>query len=146
MWEDIFKEKRIADHLYYVSLKYTKTCDVILNLISRWISLIDKCIESILEELKRKKTISSIPSAPFQKITLIREKMKKNKEILEILELYMFFKRIKNLRYGKEQEFRKGVALVVNDGKEVIKIDLEKLKELNEKIEKFLIFVKEFVK
>jgi len=146
MWEDIVKEKRIADHLYYVSLKYTKTCDVILNLISRWISLIDKCVDSILEKLKKKKIIESIPIAPFQKITVIKEKMKRNKEVLEILELYMFFKRIRNLKYSKEQEFRKGVALVVSEDEEKIKIDLEKLKELNEKIEKFLIFIKEYIK
>jgi len=29
--EDIIQEKISADHLLYVSLKYTKTCDVIIN-------------------------------------------------------------------------------------------------------------------
>jgi len=145
MWEDVFKEKRIADHLYYVSLKYTKTCDVILNLIQRWVSLIDKCIEIILEKLKKEKSISSIPSAPFQRMSVIKDKMKRNKEVVEILEMYMMFKRIKNLKQNKEHEFRKGLALVVYENGKEIKIDLEKLKEFNEKIENFLVFVKEFV-
>ena len=34
--EEIIQEKISADHLLYVSLKYTKTCDVVLNLILRW--------------------------------------------------------------------------------------------------------------
>jgi hypothetical protein len=145
MWEEIIKEKRIADHLYYVSLKYTKTCDVILNLIERWISLIDKCILTLLEELKKDRVISVIPEAPFQKMSIIKNKMKRNKDVIEMLEIYMLFKRIKNLKYSKEQEFRKGVALVLCEGNKEIKIDLEKLKELNETIEKFLVFVKDFV-
>ena len=35
MIEELIKEKTSADHLLYVSLKYTKTCDVILNLLAR---------------------------------------------------------------------------------------------------------------
>jgi hypothetical protein len=145
MWEDILKEKRIADHLYYVSMKYTKTCDVILNLIQRWVSLVDICMSILLEQLKKEKTISVIPVAPFQRMSIIKKKFKRNKEIMGIMETHIFFKKIKNLKYEKEQEFRKGVALVVAyNGKEV-RIDLEKLKEYNEKIEKFLLFVREFI-
>jgi len=50
--ERIIQEKISADHLLYVSLKYTKTTDVILNLIARWRSIIDLCIDKILEKAK----------------------------------------------------------------------------------------------
>ena len=50
MIEEIIKEKTSADHLLYVSLKYTKTCDVILNLLARWKSLIELSFDTILEE------------------------------------------------------------------------------------------------
>ena len=50
MIEEIIKEKTSADHLLYVSLKYTKTCDVILNLIARWKSLIEVSFDAILEK------------------------------------------------------------------------------------------------
>jgi len=47
--EDIIQEKISADHLLYVSLKYTKTCDVILNLILRWRKMIETSIDEILK-------------------------------------------------------------------------------------------------
>ena len=42
--EEIIQEKISADHLLYVSLKYTKTCDVIINLLLRWRKMIDTSI------------------------------------------------------------------------------------------------------
>ena len=46
---EIIKEKTSADHLHYVSLKYTKTCDIILNLLARWKSLIEISFDSLLQ-------------------------------------------------------------------------------------------------
>ena len=47
--EKIIKEKISADHLLYVSLKYTKTCDVIINLLYRWKIMIEFAIEKLIE-------------------------------------------------------------------------------------------------
>ena len=77
MLEKIMKEKISADHLLYVSLKYTKTCDVILNLIRRWAVMIDDSILGLLEQLKKKKKIKTIPAAPRQKTELVKEQFKK---------------------------------------------------------------------
>src|SRR3989338_596302 len=70
--EEIIQEKISADHLLYVSLKYTKTCDVILNLIIRWRKMIDTSIEEILKKAKKKKKISAIPTNPTKKIEVIK--------------------------------------------------------------------------
>ncbi len=53
--EEIIQEKISADHLLYVSLKYTKTCDVILNLILRWKRMIETSINGILKHAKKKR-------------------------------------------------------------------------------------------
>ena len=45
----IIKEKISADHLLYVSLKYTKTSEVILNLILRWTIMIEYSFENFLK-------------------------------------------------------------------------------------------------
>ena len=58
--EDIMQEKISADHLLYVSLKYTKTCDVMINLLLRWSKMIETSINQILKHAKKKKKISSI--------------------------------------------------------------------------------------
>ena len=76
--EDIIQEKISADHLYYVSLKYTKTCDVIMNLLLRWASLIEISMDELLINAKKKKKISVIALNPINKIEQIRKLFKKN--------------------------------------------------------------------
>ena len=45
--ERIIKEKISADHLLYVSMKYTKTCDVMINIIKRWKVMMDNAFDGI---------------------------------------------------------------------------------------------------
>mgnify|MGYP000088319959 CR=1 FL=1 len=79
--EDIIKEKTSADHLLYVSLKYTKTCDVILNLLARWKSLIELSFDSILEKGVEKGKIPNMPQSPKERIEFLRKYFKKSEEI-----------------------------------------------------------------
>ena len=72
------QEKISADHLLYVSLKYTKTCDVIMNLILRWKGMIETSIEKILEHAKKRKKISSVPTNPFGTIEQMKILFKKD--------------------------------------------------------------------
>jgi hypothetical protein len=95
--ERIMKEKTSADHLLYVSMKYTKTCDVMLNLINRWKSMIELCVDAMLAKLKKKKKIKSIPAAPKMKVIALRKALKKEPIVLNTLDTFEFFKRIPDL-------------------------------------------------
>jgi len=143
--EDILQEKISADHLLYVSLKYTKTCDVIINLILRWRRMIEVSIDQILKHAKKKKKVSSIPATPVRKIEAMKKLFKKNKDVLEILNMYEMFRKIEELKKERIGEFRKNVTLkVFYKGKEV-NINLDKLKEYADNLEKFISFTKEFL-
>ena len=143
--EKIIQEKTSADHLLYVSLKYTKTTDVILNLLERWKNLIEICLNKMLEKARKKKLIKNIPSAPKLKIEKCKELFKKNKEIIDVIELFEFFKRIPLKEKLRENEFRKNVTLRVLDRGQWVAIDMEKLKEYNEMIERFIREIKQLI-
>ncbi len=143
--EDIIQEKISADHLLYVSLKYTKTCDVILNLLLRWKKMIETSINEILKHAKKKKRISSISSNVVGKIEQIKKLFKKNKEFLEVIELYEMLRKIEDLRKERIGEFRKNVTLkIMYKGKE-IPINLEQLKIYADLLEKFINTTKNFL-
>ena len=143
--EEIIQEKISADHLLYVSLKYTKTCDVIMNLLLRWKRMIETSIDKILEHAKKKKKIPSISTNPLGKIEQIKKLFKKDKNFLEVIELYEMFRKVKELRTERMGEFRKNVNLrVFYKGKE-INIDLEKLKEYANMLERFISSTKQFL-
>lgn len=143
--EKIIKEKISADHLFYVSMKYTKTCDVMINLIKRWKVMMDYAFDGLLEKAKKKKMIKKIPEAPKLKLDLIRETFEKEPEVMDALKEQEFFKLIDILPKTKESEFRKGVCLRVMYKGEEIAINLDKLKEYAEILEKFINYVKLFL-
>ena len=143
--EDIIQEKISADHLLYVSLKYTKTCDVIMNLLLRWRRMIETAIDRILEHAKKRKKIPSISTNPLGKIEQVQKLFKKDENFLEVIKLYEMFRKIRELRIERIGEFRKNVTLkIFYQGKE-INVNLEQLKEYADMLEKFISSTKQFL-
>jgi hypothetical protein len=143
--EKIMKEKTSADHLLYVSMKYTKTCDVMINLIKRWKVMMDYAFDGLLEKAKKKKIIKYIPTAPKLKMDAVRNVFEGNPAVMDAVEIYEMFKLIEILKKSRENEFRKGVCLkVVYKWKEVV-INLDKLKEYSEILERFINYTKLFL-
>ena len=143
--EEIIQEKISADHLLYVSLKYTKTCDVILNLLLRWRRMIEISIDAILKHAKKKKKISTISTNPIGKIEEVKALFKKDKEFLKVIEFYEMLRKIENLKRERIGEFRKNVCLkIFYQGKE-ISVNLEQLKIYADLLEKFISTTKQFL-
>lgn len=143
--EKIIKEKISADHLLYVSLKYTKTCDVMINLLKRWKIMIDYAIDGLLEKAKKKKKIKKIPTAPKIKVDIIKQVFKKQEDVMDAIKEYEMFKLIDILQKTKAGEFRKGVCLTITYKGEEIRVDLDKLKEYSEILERFINYTKLFL-
>ena len=143
--EEIIQEKISADHLLYVSLKYTKTCDVMVNLLIRWRKMIEVSIEAMLIHAKKKKKISVVPSSPLEKLDVIEKLFKKDKNFQEVIGMYKMFRKVEDLRQERIGEFRKNVTLrLFYQGKE-INVNLEKLKEYAEIIENFVATTKTYL-
>lgn len=136
--ERIIKEKISADHLLYVSLKYTKTCDVVINLLLRWKQMIEMAMDLLVEKAKKEKKWEPIPDAPRAKLVQLRKIYSKNKAIIDALEIYEMFRDIETLDKVRENEFRKAVNLKVSYKGGVVNVNLEKLKEYADVLEKFI--------
>jgi hypothetical protein len=136
--ERIIKEKISADHLLYVSLKYTKTCDVIMNLLLRWRNMIDYAMEEMIERLKKQKKWKPVADAPRARLLQLKKVFEKDKLVSEVLNVYELFRDIEKLDKVRESEFRKGVNLKVTYKGEIIDINLDKLKEYADLLEKFI--------
>lgn len=136
--ERIIKEKISADHLLYVSLKYTKTCDVIINLLLRWKIMIEYAMDALIEKAKKQKKWKAVPDAPRAKLIQLKQIYEKDAIIKETLEVYELFRDIEKLEKVRESEFRKGVNLRVTYRGQIVNINLDKLKEYSALLEKFI--------
>jgi len=143
--EKIIQEKISADHLLYVSLKYTKTCDVIKNLLLRWGQMIETSLDAVLERALENKKIKEIPANPVGKIEEIRKLFSDNKDFLKVMDLYVMIRKIESLRTERIGEFRKNVNLrIFYRGKE-LNVNLEQLKIYAELLENFIKTVKQYL-
>jgi pyoverdine/dityrosine biosynthesis protein Dit1 len=143
--ERIIQEKISADHLLYVSLKYTKTADVILNLIARWRSLFEMSFDGMLERAKKKKLLKVMPMVPKKKVDEMKILFRKEPEMIKAIELYEFFAAIDKLEKIRENEFRKNICLKVLYRGNWIEINMDKLKEYRDILERFISGVKQFI-
>lgn len=136
--EEIIKEKISADHLLYVSLKYTKTCDVIINLLSRWKVMIEKGMDVLIQRAKKSKQWKPVADAPRAKLVQLKRIYADDPTISEALILYELFRDIETLEKVRENEFRKGVNLKVTYRGQIINVNLDKLKDYSTVLEKFI--------
>ncbi len=136
----VIKEKISADHLLYVSLKYTKTCDVILNLLLRWKIMIDASIDILIQ--KSGKKWKPVPDAPRAKLIQLQKIYVNEPIVMETLQLYEFFRDIDGLDKSRECEFRKGVNLKVQYKGKQVNVNLEQLAAYSQILERFISYLK----
>ncbi|HLD10609.1 MAG TPA: hypothetical protein VJB89_00880 [Candidatus Nanoarchaeia archaeon] len=130
------EELKRADHLVYVSLKYTRTTDVMMNAIKRMIAAYELSITNYLIELKKQKKLNDVPFSKNERALLV-SKLLGNK-IKKHMSLYNILKRIEKSEYTGTEEFRKNVTLKTK-GVKSIEVKMVNLYE-------FLDITKEFVK
>lgn len=143
---DAAEEIKRVDHLVTVSLKYTRTVDVIKSVIERVISAFDCIMTAIIEDLKEKKKITSPPASPGLRVGLLQKTLKDNGELQQYLELYTLFRKISRAEYGKREEYRRHVTMIANlDDGSTIDVDIDLLVEYYAKTMDFLKHAKSLI-
>lgn len=134
-------ELKRVDHLIYVSLKYTRTCDVILNAIKRMISAFEFGMNDLLEYLKKKNKVKEIPALPKEKAELLESKLKN--KIKKYIKYYYLFKKIENADFTRREEYRKHVTMIVSIEGKKLEIDIPLLIEYYKVTKEFVDFIEE---
>jgi len=125
-----------ADHLFHVTLKYTRTGDVIKNMIKRMVN----ALEYAISEMLKKKKVKDIPVIALMRANLLKKTFPRNKEIQEFVEFYLHLKKTDKSDYSVGDEYRKNVAIIVNEER----IDIPKLKEFLDETKRLVAFANEF--
>jgi hypothetical protein len=118
-------ELRRIDHLLFVTLKYTRTVDIIKSIIEKFVLALNYQTEEIYEQMLENKKISNIPPVPLVRVKGLEQLYPKDKVVKDIVDYYVMLKKIINSDHRKREEYRKNVTLVTPD-KEV---NIERLKE-----------------
>lgn len=131
-----------ADHLLYVTLKYTRTTDVIKNIIRKFVGSFEYAFEDILTKLKERKKIKEIPGSPIGKVDLLERNFPRNKALGDYIDFYFLLKKILKQDYIAREEFRKHVTMKMVD----YDLDVPLLNEFYLKSKYFVHFTAIFIK
>jgi hypothetical protein len=122
-------ELKRADHLLYVSLKYTRTVDVIKNIIERLINALEFTIGDLLTYAKDKKMISEKPANVGLMSDTLKKTFKDDEKIQEMVNFFLMLRRISRADYKKSSEYRRHVSMSVILDEIIINISIDKIKE-----------------
>lgn len=133
--ESAAEELKRADHLIYVTLKYTRTAEVIKNTIKRLINAHDFAVLEALNYLK----VKNISDVPRRRIIQLEEAMP---ELKKEVKLYLLLKEIDSAPFTRKEEYRKNVTLMTKP----YNVNVDKLKVFFERTIYFVKTIEEMVK
>ena len=131
------EELKRADHLVYVSLKYTRTGDIMRNAIKRLISAYEMAFTEVLDHAQEVGLIEDMPAGVKQKAAQVEVLL--GKSAGKHMKLYNLLKRVDKSEFSASSEFRKGLTLHVRVPR---KMDI-KMDDLFVYLEKTTDFVKQ---
>ena len=104
--------------------------------------MIEMGMDNLIEKAKKEKKWKLVSDAPRAKLVQLMKIYADEPIVFQTLELYELFRDIEKLEKVRENEFRKGVNLKVTYKGQTINVNLEKLNEYSQILEKFISYLK----
>lgn len=122
---DAQEELKRVDHIIYVSLKYTRTVDIIRNALHRVVATFDNLIHSLLLH----KGVENIPKSPRLKVKKLEKLYGEDENIMYYLGFYVSLRDILNAKYDRKEEFRRGVTMITHLNNRTAFINIDNLED-----------------
>ncbi|MBD3319256.1 hypothetical protein GF342_05090 [Candidatus Woesearchaeota archaeon] len=135
------EELKRADHLFYVSLKYTRTVDVIKSVIERLINASSFAIEALLYHLQDEKKLEELPKFPVARANLVLKHYPTDEQLKDYIAFFLLLRKIDKAEFTRSQEFRRHVTMTCEIDGETLTIKIDDIKEYFEKVKKFVTYI-----
>ena len=132
------EELKRVDHLIYVSLKYTRTVDVIRSIITRMITAVEHMLDAHLQRALGEKKIKEISAFPVEKCKILKTVYAQDAVIQETVEFYLYLRKLLRAEFTSSQEFRRHVAMTVTmKDEQPIEVNIDKINEFYDSVKRF---------
>ena len=138
-------ELKRVDHLIYVSLKYTRTCDIFKSILGRMISAIEFMLDSLLRKLEDEKKISAVPQQPIAKSNTVKQNYGDEK-VKEMADFYIRLRQLNRASFDRCREFRRHVTMTINLENEKVEINIDNITEYYKRIKDYFHHVEKITK
>lgn len=123
------EELKRVEHLVYVSLKYTRTVDVLMNTVGRMVEYYEFVVEGLLRKLVDEEKLEEIPTTPLEQANLAIENYD-DELIQENLNLYLLLRKVQRQENPiKDQEYRRHVSATMIIDQQEVKLNIDTVTE-----------------
>ena len=137
--QDATEELKRVDHLVYVSLKYTRTVDVILNILNRMVDAYAFIMDALIKQAQDKGQQFDEPFSAVERAELVQQLYKDDIAIQDNIELYLLLRKLlRSKNVERENEYRRHVTMktIIDGREEIVNIDI---------ITNYYLFLREFM-
>jgi hypothetical protein len=117
-----------ADHIYYVSLKYARTVDVMRNLVDRIIATLEYTGEALAKLRAQEGVLPEWPEARPARAAILMQ-LRTDPVGKEIIEQLIFLRKLRRAEFDRASEFRKAVTMTVHLSEGDLAITTDTMKE-----------------
>ncbi|MFH1133239.1 MAG: hypothetical protein V1735_02000 [Nanoarchaeota archaeon] len=133
------EEFKRVDHLIYVSLKYTRTVDIFINIFERMISCCDFVIDGFMLRLKEEKKVAEIPAQARVRAEWLKKHFAHDPEMVKYIDFYLLLRRLAKSSYTRSNEFRRHVTMTATlDGGEIMEVNIDVMMVYYQALKDFL--------
>lgn len=142
---EAWQESKRIDHLIYVSLKYTRTVDVIISVIERMINFFNFLLDALLEFYKEQGKVDVIQKSPGLKCDQLRS-ITEDEKVKEMIEFYLLLRKLVRVKHGIINEYKRHVGMIakLEEGKEIT-VDIDLITEYYNRIKEYLDYVNDIL-
>ena len=138
------EELKRADHLLFVSLKYTRTSEVIKSIVERLSSTIGLLIEALLKKAEKDGKIEIIPASPGHRCESVK-KLYSEEQVQEMANFCLSLRKILRSNTNSQSEYRRHVTLIVEMDDGELEINMPLIHAYYEKTKGYTVYVRELV-
>lgn len=139
--EDSIEELKRVDHLIYVTLKYTRTVDVLLSIVERMINSYEIVVDAILVHAKETGKIEHISDIPIEKAKQVK-RLYDNEIITKNLDRYLLYRKLRRVKnVEKSNEYRRHVTMRAIVDNTIVELNIDNITEQYHDAKKFLEYI-----
>ncbi len=143
---DALQESKRIDHLIYVSLKYTRTADVLLSVIQRMVNFFDFLVDALLLMYQEKGDVDVIQKSPGLKCDQLRAVVNHDEKLMEMIEFYLLLRKLARLPITIENEYKRHVGRITEfPNGETITVNIDSVTEYFVRVKDYLDYVNHYL-
>jgi len=139
------RELKRADHLIFVSLKYTRTVDVLKNIIARLIVIVDSGFEVLLKKGVDDKKITEIPKLNRLRVDDVKKIYGSDPKIMQFIDFYQLLRKIDKAHFERKMEYRRHVTMTAELENEKIEVTIDIISDYFQRTTEFINYIETIV-